>query len=68
MALPEEAQTRKDILEVYEMVKTVNPSEISRTTIIAKKKEQAEINAELVRGLQEAHRPNVLEYIRKRII
>lgn len=67
MALPEEAQTRKDILEVYETVKTVNPSEISRTTIIAKKKEQAEINAELVRELQEAHRPDVLEYIRKRI-
>ena len=40
MALPEEARTRKDILEVYEVVKSVNPAEISRTTIIAKKKEQ----------------------------
>ena len=38
MALPEEARTRKDILEVYEVVKSVNPAEISRTTIIAKKK------------------------------
>lgn len=37
MSLPEEALTRKDILEVYEMVKTVNPSEISRTTIISKR-------------------------------
>lgn len=67
IALPDEACTRKDILEVYETVKTVSPSEISRTTIIAKKKEQAEINAELVRELQEARKPNVLEYIRRRI-
>ncbi len=67
IALPEEACTRKDILEVYETVKTVSPSEISRTTIIAKKKEQAEINAELVRELQEARKPSVLEYIKRRI-
>lgn len=67
IALPNEARTRRDILEMYETVKTVSPSEISRTTIIAKKKEQAEINAELVRELQETRRPNVLEYIRKRI-
>ena len=45
MSLPEEALTRKDILEVYEMVKSVNPSEISRTTIISKKREQTEANA-----------------------
>ena len=57
MALPEEARTRKDILEVYEVVKSVNPAEISRTTIIAKKKEQTAANAELVRQLQEARRP-----------
>lgn len=67
MALPEEACTRRNLLEVYETVKSVNPSEISRTTIIATKKEQAEINAELIRELQEARRPNVLEYIRRRI-
>ena len=35
MALPEEARNRLDIMEVYETVKTLSPSEISRTTIIA---------------------------------
>lgn len=67
MALPEEARTRKDILEVYEVVKSVNPAEISRTTIIAKKKEQTAVNAELVRQLQEARRPGVLDFVRKRL-
>ena len=67
MALPEEARTRKDILEVYEVVKSVNPAEISRTTIIAKKKEQTAANAELVRQLQEARRPGVLDFVRKRL-
>lgn len=67
MALPEEARTRKDILEVYEVVKSVNPAEISRTTIIAKKKEQTVANAELVRQLQEARRPGVLDFVRKRL-
>lgn len=67
MALPEEARTRKDILEVYEVVKSVNPAEISRTTIIAKKKEQTAANAELVRQLQEARRPGVLDFMRKRL-
>ena len=67
MALPEEARTRKDILEVYEVVKSVNPAEISRTTIIAKKKEQTAANAELVRQLQEACRPGVLDFVRKRL-
>lgn len=67
MALPEEARTRKDILEVYEVVKSVNPAEISRTTIIAKKKEQTAANAELVRQLQEARRPGVLNFVRKRL-
>ena len=66
MALPEDARTRNDILEVYEMVKSVNPTEISRTTIIAKKREQNEANLELVRQLQESRRPDVLQYIRKR--
>ena len=67
MALPEEARTRKDILEVYEVVKSVNPAEISRTTIVAKKKEQTAANAELVRQLQEARRPGVLDFVRKRL-
>ncbi|MCM1078281.1 MAG: site-specific integrase [Bacteroidales bacterium] len=67
MALPEQVQTRNDILEVYEVVKTVNPAEISRTTIIAKKRELNEANMELVRQLQEARRPNVMEYVRRRI-
>lgn len=67
MALPEEARTRKDILEVYEVVKSVNPAEISRTTIIAKKKEQTAANAELVRQLQEVRRPGVLDFVRKRL-
>ena len=67
MALPEEARTRKDILEVYEVVKSVNPAEISRTTIVAKKKEQTAANAELVRQLQEARRPRVLDFVRKRL-
>ena len=67
MSLPEEALTRKDILEVYEMVKTVNPSEISRTTIISKKREQTEANAELVKKLQDARRPSLLEFVQKRI-
>lgn len=67
MALPGEARTRKDILEVYEVVKSVNPAEISRTTIIAKKKEQIAANAELVRQLQESRRPGVLEFVRKRL-
>ena len=67
MSLPEEALTRKDILEVYEIVKTVNPSEISRTTIISKKREQAEANAELVKKLQDARRPSLLEFVQKRI-
>lgn len=67
MALPEEARTRKDILEVYEVVKSVNPAEISRTTIIAKKKEQTAANAELVRQLQEARRPGMLDFVRKRL-
>lgn len=67
MALPEEVRTRKDILEVYEVVKSVNPAEISRTTIIAKKKEQTAANAELVRQLQEARRPGVLDFVRKRL-
>ena len=67
MALPEEARTRKDILEVYEVVKSVTPAEISRTTIIAKKKEQTAANAELVRQLQEARRPGVLDFVRKRL-
>lgn len=67
MALPEEARTRRDILEVYGTVKSVSPAEISRTTIIAKKREQAAANAELVRQLQEARRPGVLEFMRKRL-
>lgn len=67
MALPEEARTRKDILEVYEVVKSVNPAEISRTTIVAKKREQLAANAELVRQLQESRRPGVLEFVRKRL-
>lgn len=67
MALPEEARTRRDILEVYEVVKSVNPAEISRTTIVAKKKEQIAANAELVRQLQESRRPGVLEFVRKRL-
>ena len=67
MSLPEEALTRKDILEVYEMVKSVNPSEISRTTIISKKREQTEANAELVKKLQDARRPSLLEFVQKRI-
>ena len=67
MALPEEARTRKDILEVYEVVKSVNPAEISRTTIFAKKKAQTAANAELVRQLQEARRPGVLDFVRKRL-
>ena len=67
MALPEEARTRKDIREVYEVVKSVNPAELSRTTIIAKKKEQTAANAELVRQLQEARRPGVLDFVRKRL-
>lgn len=67
MALPEEARTRKDILEVYEVVRSVNPAEISRTTIIAKKKEQAAANAELVRQLQESRRPGVPGFVRKRL-
>lgn len=67
MSLPEEALTRKDILEVYEMVKTVNPSEISRTTIISKKREQTEANAELVKKLQDARRPSLLEFVQRRI-
>ena len=37
MALPEDARTRNDTLEVYEVVKSVNPTEISRTTIIRRK-------------------------------
>lgn len=49
------------------MVKTVNPSEISRTTIISKKREQAEANAELVKKLQDARRPSLLEFVQKRI-
>ena len=61
IAFPKEARTRKDILEVYEVVKSVNPAEISRTTIIAKKKEQTAADAELVCQLQEAHRPGVLD-------
>ena len=40
MSLPEGTRTRKDILDVYEVVRSVNPAEISRTTIVAKKKEQ----------------------------
>lgn len=67
MALPEEARTRRDILDVYEVVKSVNPAEISRTTIVAKKKEQVAANAELVRQLQEARRPGVPDFIRKRL-
>ena len=67
MSLPEEALTRKDILGVYETVKTVNPSEISRTTIISKKREQTEANAELVKKLQDARRPSLLEFVQKRI-
>lgn len=67
MSLPEEARTRKDILDVYEVVKSVNPAEISRTTIVAKKKEQIAANAELVRQLQESRRPGVLEFVRTRL-
>ncbi|MCD8313063.1 MAG: site-specific integrase [Bacteroidales bacterium] len=66
-SLPEEACTRKDILDVYEVVKSVAPSEISRTTIIAKKREQGAANADLVRQLVEARRPGVMEYFQKRL-
>lgn len=67
MSLPEGTRTRKDILDVYEVVRSVNPAEISRTTIVAKKKEQAAANAELVRQLQEVCRPGLLEFVRKRL-
>lgn len=67
MSLPEGTRTRKDILDVYEVVRSVNPAEISRTTIVAKKKEQAAANAELVRQLQEVRRPGPLEFVRKRL-
>lgn len=67
MALPEEARNRKDILDVYETVKSLNPSEISKTTIMAKQKEQSEANAQLVAKIREASRLSFLDYIRVRL-
>ena len=67
MALPEEARNRLDIMEVYETVKTLSPSEISRTTIIAKKREQAEAKVRLVAEIQESRRPDVLKYMQERV-
>ena len=67
MALPEEARNRQDIMEVYETVKTLSPSEITRTTIITKKREEAEANVRLVAQIQEAHRPDVLKYVQARV-
>lgn len=54
LALPAENLNRKDIMEVYEVVKSVSPAEISRTTIITKKSEQAERNARLSEQIREA--------------
>ena len=65
--MPEEARNRKDIMEVYETVKTLSPSEITRTTIITKKREEAEANVRLVAQIQEAHRPDVLKYVQARV-
>lgn len=67
MALPEGALTRGDILEVYEAVKTISPSEISRTTIIARKRELEEAGNELARQLRESRHPGVLEYVQGRV-
>jgi len=67
MALPEEAHNRQDIMDVYETVKTLSPSEISRTTIVTKKREQAEAKVRLVAEIQEAHKPDVLKYMKDRV-
>lgn len=67
MALPEEARNRQDIMDVYETVKTLSPSEISRTTIITKKREQAEAKVRLVAEIHESRRPDVLKYMQDRV-
>ncbi|AVM58745.1 hypothetical protein C3V43_14140 [Bacteroides heparinolyticus] len=67
MALPQEARNRQDIMEVYETVKTLSPSEITKTTIVAKKREQAEANIRLVAEIQESRRPDILNYVRTRV-
>jgi len=67
MALPEEAHNRQDIMDVYETVKTLSPSEISRTTIVTKKREQAEAKVRLVAEIQESHKPDVLKYMKDRV-
>lgn len=67
LALPEEAHTRASILEVYESVKTLSPSEINRTTIVARKKEESEKKMLLVAQLQEANSIGFVEYIRQRV-
>lgn len=67
MALPEEARNRQDIMDVYETVKTLSPSEISRTTIITKKREQAEAKVRLVAEIHEARRPDMLKYMQDRV-
>ncbi len=66
-SLPVEALTRKRIMEMYEAVRTLSPSEINRTTIAARKSEETRKKAELVRQLLEEDRPGVIEYMRSRI-
>ena len=68
MALPEEDRTRNDILEVYKVVKSVHPAEISRASILVKKKEQYKADHDAIDEIQESRRLSVLEYVRNRTI